>query len=154
MLNLKRKDKQLDYQVASKRASSRITGNEMQVIYSEFRIQRRISIPNQVLKESIEIESSAMKYVEMLRSVHDTLGVLHCSILLSLHLHQELPQPNRAHHAVLRVLLEDLLDLRRRSRPGEGEPPAEAEAHSIRLLGHGLTAITTSLHFCSEIQYE
>lgn len=41
------------------------------------------------------------------------------------------------HNAILRVLIEEGLDLRRCFRYGELEPSLEAETHSIGLFGHG-----------------
>lgn len=106
--------------------------------YPKFRIERRISIPKQVFEETLEIEPSSLKKAKMLQPIDYTLRVLHCSILLSLNLHQEPTQLIGVHHAIIGILVEYLLNVRRRLRCGEAEPPPEEEAHSVGLIGHGI----------------
>lgn len=74
----------------------------------------------------------------MLQSIHYTLSVLHCSILFSLNFYQEPPQLIGVHHAIIRILVEQLLDVGWRLHGGEAEPSLEAEAHSVGLIGHGI----------------
>lgn len=104
--------------------------------YPELGIERQIRIPKQVLEEGLEIEAAAVKYVKVLEAVHNSLRLLQRGIILSLHFHQKPPQLIDAHGAVLRVVIEYLLDVRRRLRGGESEPPPEAETNSVSLLGH------------------
>lgn len=100
-------------------------------------MERLINIPKQILEEAFEIESPPLKDVKMLQSIHNPLGVRRRSTLLSLNLHQEPPQLIHAHHAALRVLLEDLLHVGRRLRRRKPEAALEAEAHPVGLFaGH------------------
>lgn len=102
--------------------------------------ERRINVAEEVLKECFEIKSLAMKNIEMLelmKTVQNGLRIFNSSFLLLLKLDQEPLKVIDAHHPILGVAVEQLLDLLRRLRHGEAEASAETEADSVSLLGHG-----------------
>jgi hypothetical protein len=106
------------------------------VVNPSLKIGRWIVISRQILKECLKMETPAMKYTKVPEAIHNSLRILQRGTLLSLDLHQELPQLIRAHNAVLRVAIEDLLDLLRYLRGSEAETPPEAEAHPVGLFVH------------------
>lgn len=106
---------------------------------------RRIVLGEDVLEEGLEIENLAVEDREVHEVVnavvHNGLSLLLGDAVLLLKLHQEPVEVIDGHDSVLGVLIEDLLDLPRRLRHRQPEPPPEAEAHSVRLFGHGFAAI-------------
>lgn len=107
-------------------------------IYPKLGVNRRIVISKQVLEKALEIEAAAMENTEVLEAVDHRLRVLHRGVLLLLDILHEPAQVLGVHDAVLGVLREELLDVGRRLGGGEAEAAAEAEAHSVGLLGHGI----------------
>ena len=65
-----------------------------------------------------------------------SLSVLHSGVLLLLDLDQEPAEVLGVHEAVLRVAIEHHLDLRRRLRRRDCEPPLEAAADSVGMSRH------------------
>ena len=70
------------------------------------------------------------------RGVDDRLRILFSGFILLLNIDQKPVEMIDRHDPILRVFLVKGLDLARRLRCGVPEPPAEAEAHSVRLLRH------------------
>lgn len=69
--------------------------------------------------------------------VDGSLSFLLGGLLFFLDFGQEPMEVIDGHDVILRVLIEQVLDLRRCFRYGELEPSPEAETHSIGLFGHG-----------------
>lgn len=80
----------------------------------------------------------------MLEAVDDGLRFLFSGFLLFLNLNQEALKVSSGHKAILRVVVEKGLDLRRRLRHAQLEPPAAAEAHSVSLFRHASLPIPKS----------
>lgn len=76
----------------------------------------------------LELVSTALNHV---------LSVVPRRLDLLLNFDQEPLEMIGVHDPILGVLLEELLDLVGGLAGGHLEPPAEAEAHSVGLLGHG-----------------
>lgn len=106
---------------------------------------RRIVVGEDVLEEGLEVESLAVEDREVLEVANavldDGLSLLLGDVLLLLALDQEAVEVIGGHDSVLRVLVEEVLDLLRRLRHGQPEPPPEAEAHSVGLFGHGFNSV-------------
>lgn len=94
----------------------------------------RVVVTKKVLEESIKVETVAVK--KRRRGIDDRLRVLSRGFTLLLNIDQKPLEMVNRHHPILRVFLEKGLDLARRLRCRVPKPPAEAEAHSVRLLRH------------------
>ena len=110
------------------------------------RKKRRIIVTEEVLEESFEIEASASAR-EMPEAVDDGLRVFFGGLLLPLHFHEKPFEMRRCHELILGVLIEEGLDLRRRLRQRQLEPPPPAEAHAVCLFRrhHLLSALCSVL---------
>ena len=100
-----------------------------------------IDVAEEVLEECFEIEDLAVEDVEVFELgealFDEGLSFLLGGALLLLDFRQESVEVIGGHDAVLRVLIEQGLDLRRCFLDGELEAPLEAEAHFVGLLRHG-----------------
>ena len=94
----------------------------------------RVVVTKKVLEESIKVETIPMK--KRRRGIDDRLRILSRRFALLLNIDQKPVEMIDRHDPILRVFLEEGLDLARRLRCRVPEPPAEAEAHSVRLLRH------------------
>lgn len=104
--------------------------------------ERGIDVAEEVLEEGFEIENLAVEDAEVLElaeaMVDGSLSFLLGGLLFFLDFGQEPMEVIDGHDVILRVLIEQGLDLRRCFRYGELEPSLEAETHSIGgLFGHG-----------------
>lgn len=70
-------------------------------------------------------------------AVNHALSILPRRVHLFLNVDQESLEMIRVHDPIIGVLLKELLDLVGGFAGGHFETPAEAEAHSVGLLGHG-----------------
>ena len=102
-----------------------------------FGVDRGVEVAEEVLEEGLEIESLAVEDTEVAELVEALiqygLDLLLGQVLL-LDLGEEPAEVMDAHEAILRVLLEQGLDLRRGLRYGQAEAAAEAEAHAVGLF--------------------
>ena len=70
-------------------------------------------------------------------TLNDILSIISSGFDLLLNVDQESLEMIRVHDSILGVLVKENLDLVRSLAGGHLEPPAEAETHSVGLLGHG-----------------
>jgi len=121
------------------------------------RKKRGVVITEEVLEERFEIEANPSA-MEMPEAVDDGLRLFFSGLLLLLHFNKEPFQMRRCHDLILRVLLEEGLDLRRRLRQSQLKPPAPAEAHAVCLLRHhllpfsSLFSFTTRANICERVR--
>ena len=112
--------------------------------YPMRRKKRGVIVTEEVLEESFEIEASASAR-EMPEAVDDGLRVFFGGLLLPLHFHEKPFEMRRCHELILGVLLEEGLDLRRRLRQRQLEPPSPAEAHAVCLLRSHASLLLSAL---------
>lgn len=107
----------------------------------------------EVVEETLKIETPSVKDAEMLVAIDDGLCFLLSGTLLLLHLNQETADVRGCHDALLiGITVEKGPYLRRGLRHGKPEAAAEAEAKAVSLFGHVLINVFSSLSVCLSLK--
>lgn len=103
----------------------------------------------EVVEETLKIETPSVKDAEMLVAIDDGLSFLLSGTLLLLHFNQETADVRGCHDAILiGIMIEKGPYLRRGLRHGEPEAAAEAEAKVVSLLRHALINVLFFFTLC------
>jgi len=106
-------------------------------------------VTEEIVEETLKIETSSVKDAEMLVAIDDGLSILLSGILLLLHLNQETADVRGCHDALLiGIAVEKGLYLRRGLRHRESEAAAEAEAEAVSLFRHALINVLLLFTLC------
>lgn len=103
----------------------------------ERRGERRIGVAGEELEEGLEVEAAAVEEIveefQMVEAVDDGLSVVDGGVVFLLELDQEPVEVINVHDSILRVPIEQCLDVRRSFAGGEVESSPETAADSVGL---------------------